>query len=695
MFDIDYKYHSVSEWESISHDAFVNSLKKGNGYYYFDVPCAFDIETSSFYIDDKKQGCMYVWQFGINGHCIVGRTWSDFLDLMENLEYYLGLNLGQRLIVYVHNLSYEFQWIHDYFEWDTVFCLDNRKPIYARTKTGIEFRCSYLLSGYSLEKLGENLTKYKVKKMVGDLDYKLIRTPKTPLSDKEMQYCINDVLVVMAYIQECKDVEKCIGNIPLTKTGYVRRYCRKNCLGNYKRSKNRNNKYLSMIECLQITGIDEFKALQRAFSGGFTHANVWWSNRICNDVSSFDFTSSYPTVMIAEKFPMSSAKKITVNSLSEMDSLLNSYCCLFDIIFHGIRCKTINDNPISVSKCYARDNVSANNGRVVSADRIATTLTDVDFEIIKAFYDWDSIEIGDFWIYERGYLPKELVSCVLKLYTDKTTLKGVAGKEVEYMRGKSMLNSVYGMCVTNPLREEFTFTYEWIHKDKDYKEGLDEYNNDSKRFLFYPWGVWVTAYARRNLFSGIANFGIDYIYADTDSIKCFNKEKHMNYINWYNGEIIKKLKNACKYHGLDESLIAPMTVKGVRKPLGVWDYEETYSRFKTLGAKRYMVEREDGTISMTVSGLNKRTVIPYMQEKLKSNDSIFDAFKDGLYIPPKYTGKNTHTYIDEPCVGIVKDYRGEKYAYSERSIVHLEETDYHMSLASEYIKYLMGVRHYE
>ena len=61
-----------------------------------------------------------------------------------------------------------------------------------------------------------------------------------------------------------------------------------------------------------------------------------------------------------------------------------------------------------------------------------------------------------------------------------------------------------------------------------------------------------------------------------------------------------------------------------------------------------------------------------MQEKLKSNDYIFDAFKDGLYVPPKYTGKNTHTYIDEPCIGIVKDYRGEKYAYSERSIVHLE-----------------------
>ena len=66
-----------------------------------------------------------------------------------------------------------------------------------------EFRCSYLLSGYGLDLIGKNLLKYKVRKLSGEeFDYSLVRNEKTILSPLEMQYCINDVLVVMAYIQE-------------------------------------------------------------------------------------------------------------------------------------------------------------------------------------------------------------------------------------------------------------------------------------------------------------------------------------------------------------------------------------------------------------------------------------------------------------------------------------------------------------
>lgn len=691
MFELDYSPHSLSEWEVIAHDAFRGRLVQGKGCHVFNVPCSFDIETSSFYENGKKRGCMYIWQFGIDGHCIIGRTWHEFLDLCENLTYYLGLSKDQRLIVYVHNLSYEFQWMHDYFDWDSVFCLDNRKPIYARTTTGIEFRCSYLLSGYSLAKLGENLHTYEVHKMVGDLDYKKIRTPETPLSRKELQYCINDVLVVMAYIQECIDEEGNITKIPLTKTGYVRRYCRNGCLGSLRGSRH-NVKYSGLMDRLQITSVEEFKALQRAFQGGFTHANVLWSNTVCHDVGSFDFTSSYPTVMVAEQFPMSSATKVKPKDGDDFERLLKTYCCVFDVVFENIQATSIDDNPISVSKCHVRRNVSANNGRVVSADVIATTITDVDYRIIRGYYEWDSMAIGDMWVYRRGYLPTELVTCILKLYEDKTTLKGVEGKEVEYMRGKSMLNAVYGMSVTNPIRESFTFTDKWEHEETDYNAGLKRYNEDKKRFLFYPWGVWVTAYARRNLFSGIANFGHDYVYSDTDSVKGMHPERHLDYIDWYNGVITDKLRAACKHHGIDPQRCAPLTVKGVAKPLGVWDFEGTYSRFKTLGAKRYLVEYPDGSMSLTVSGLNKNVAMPYLLKEFKNNDGVFDAFQDGLYIAPRYTGKNTHTYIDSACEGDVTDYLGKPYHYKERSIVHLEEADYSLSMASEYIKYLMGVR---
>ena len=39
-------------------------------------------------------------------------------------------------------------------------------------------------------------------KLKGDLDYKLVRGPLTPLDDMELAYCVNDVLIVTEYIRE-------------------------------------------------------------------------------------------------------------------------------------------------------------------------------------------------------------------------------------------------------------------------------------------------------------------------------------------------------------------------------------------------------------------------------------------------------------------------------------------------------------
>lgn len=160
----------------------------------------------------------------------MGRTWGEFVTMMQTVSEVLGLNDKLRLIVYVHNLSYEFQFLRKWFEWKRVFSIDLRKPIYAITTGNIEFRCSYLLSGYSLAKLGEQLMKYKCEKAVGDLDYHLIRHHETPLTDTEIHYCINDIKVVMCYIQERIEESKGITHIPITKTGFVRKYCRAHCL---------------------------------------------------------------------------------------------------------------------------------------------------------------------------------------------------------------------------------------------------------------------------------------------------------------------------------------------------------------------------------------------------------------------------------------------------------------------------------
>ena len=214
---------------SLDEDMLIRTNKRVD---YYNVPCSFDIETTSFYrqysqLENEKCAIMYEWTLGINGNVIIGRSWNDFISCIKIISDTLKLFPNhKRLIIYVHNLSYEFQFICKRFEWFKIFAIDQRKPIYAITTEGIEFRDSYLLSGYALAKLGEELRKYPVQKMVGDLDYSLMRHEKTELTDKELKYCENDVRVVMAYIKERIEADGNITKIPLTKTGYVRKYCK-------------------------------------------------------------------------------------------------------------------------------------------------------------------------------------------------------------------------------------------------------------------------------------------------------------------------------------------------------------------------------------------------------------------------------------------------------------------------------------
>lgn len=314
-----------------SNDEFLSEIERQVCFYdligtnkkikYFNVPASFDIETSSVQSSGLKMSLTYEWSFGINGIVTVGRTWEEYEELIRNVENLFGTSENVRLIVYVHNLSYEFQFMRKIFEWDKVFSLDVRKPVYAITKTGIEYRCSYKLSGYNLETVGKNLQKYKVEKMSGDLDYSKVRHSKTPLTEKEWQYCVHDVLVVMAYIQEKIESDGDITKIPLTKTGYVRNYCRNNCFYLYKSHKRggwKYKQYRQLMRNLTLTP-DEYNQLKRAFQGGFTHANAVYSGRILENVGSFDFTSSYPYVMISEKYPMGRGEHIQITSSEQFE----------------------------------------------------------------------------------------------------------------------------------------------------------------------------------------------------------------------------------------------------------------------------------------------------------------------------------------------------------------------------------------
>ena len=664
---------------------------------YYNLAMSFDIETSSFYEDKngviytndeykklknqvkaEKKAIMYIWQFAIEENVIIGRTWNDFLYFCKKLYDYLDLK-ERYIIVYVHNLSYEFQFICKWFNWIDIFADSERKPIKAMTDTHFIFKCSYRLSGYSLEVLANNLKSHNIKKMVGDLDYNLIRNSKTPISKEELQYCINDVLIVTSYIEEQIDEFGNIEKIPLTQTGKVRRYVRKQCF--------QNKEYKYFIKELTIEK-PEYLLLKNAFAGGFTHCNAMYTNKICKNVTSYDFTSSYPTVLISEKYPMSKGKEVNVNSESELIKLIKNYCVLVDLQFNNIKSSFLYEQIISYSKCRNVKNPLINNGRIVQADTLTITCTDIDFLNIKDFYKWDNLKIGLCYIYEKNYLPKEFIKTILHLYKSKTELKGIDGKEVEYLHSKELLNSLYGMCVTSIVHDTVSFNgAEWTTENGNMDEELKNYNTDKNRFLFYHWGVWCTAYARNNLYTAIRECKEDYIYSDTDSVKIFDVDKHKKYFEEYNKWIVKKLEKCLNYHNIPLYFISPKTIKGEIKTLGIWDFDGFYTDFKTLGAKRYIFKK-DNKLSITVCGLSKKSG----KEFIENQKNPFIFFNEGMYVDCEHTGKMTHTYIDKEIENTITDYLGNTAYYHEKSFIHLEKTDYLLSLSDMYIKYFMGVQ---
>ncbi len=715
-------------------------LVKSKNVEYFNIPASFDIETTSWNDGEDENGnpircaTMYIWQFGLNGSVVYGRTWEEFGEFLENLVDYLDLSARRHLIIYVHNLGYEFQFMRTYFEWDKVFAIKQRRPVYAICG-GLEFRCSLFLSNYALAYIGDNLLhEYPVKKLVGNLDYSKPRHSSTPLTDAELAYCINDVRVVMSYIQEKIEQDGDITKIPLTNTGYVRNYCREECfyegvspLNTAERKKIKMG-YAAIMKSLQVESKDEYDQMKRAFMGGFTHASALYSGRVMYNVGSADLTSSYPYAIVAQYFPITKGQFI--GSISDVDVFkhyLNKYCCLFDIEFTNLQPRVEFENPLSESRCYCSKDKIVNNGRIVSAASCVTTLTELDFETVAKFYSWDTLKVSNLRVYRRGYLPKALILAVLKLYEDKTSLKGILGKEVEYLVSKNMINSAFGMMVTAIIRDEYVYDNEggWAKRDADVVSQLTSYNNNFNRFLYYGWGIWVTAHARHNLFSAIYEFGEDYIYSDTDSIKAINFKDHMEYFEKYNNKVFDNLLKMCNFYNIPFNKCRPKNKKGEAKLIGVWEIEEGYKVFKTVGAKRYLYINTDGSLGMTVAGINKKHALPYliskyatgvpegvdimalckkaylsgdraaMEELISLNLNylpIFGYFGDGLYVPAGHTGKMTLTYIDRPFRTILKDYLGMPKIVEEGSAVFMEPQQYFMSQLYDYLRFIDGIQ---
>ena len=677
-------------FRKFDYDTIINDSSRHYNKQYSNIIFTFDIETTSmmvnirnvaepfdktkdrlYYDDFDKIGFMYIWMFSINDTVLYGRTWEEFKEFLKILSGYV---VGVK-IVYVHNLSFEFQYLRNVFEEMEVFARSERHVIYARVpELSIEFRCSYLLTNMSLDKVtkGYNLP---IHKKTGDLDYTKIRTYKTKLTKKELGYCEYDCLVVYELIKKHVEEYGQPYNIPYTQTGRVRRVCQEIYKGDHK--------YHEKLIKILPADIDLFTFILKAFQGGYTHANSIYVNEIIPDVKSKDITSSYPTCMIADQYPVSA---FMLSRVKKIEDLKLGYAYILEIDFHNIYATTYN-HYLSYSKARWARGVVADNGRLVQAEDIKYILTDVDLDIIKRCYEFDYTIVRAYRA-RKGYLDKRYVEKVLEYYVNKTRYKNVKGYENNYSQAKQYINSLFGMMVTNTIRDEVVFEGGlWDTKkltQNKAQELLTEFIHKKTTFLSWAWGVYVTAYARKNLWSMILMMDEDVVYCDTDSVKYVGD--HEECFTWYNELIIKKLEKALDYHGISKNCIRPKSPDGVEHPLGIFDTEKPYAEFKTLGAKKYAYRYYgEDKLHITVSGVGKIGATA-----LKS----LDDFSNGFVFDYDHSGKNLLTYNDDQYPVEVVDYQGNKCIIKDKFGLNIHPTTYQLGMDVEPGRYVNAATHF-
>ena len=645
---------------------------------YLDIVCAFDIECSTIEVNNEPQAIMYIWQFQLGEqYTIIGRTWDGFVEMVKKINIVLE-DRDARLMVYVHNLAYEFQFLCGVWDFapEDSFCTDARSPLYCLMGR-MELRCSYRLSNYSLAEWSRILHVDHPK--LPEIDYSEIRYPWTELSDEVIAYSVTDVVCVVECVKAVMaSYEDTLYSIPYTSTGYIRR-----------RVKPLIKLWSWDAVSRMQNDLSTYLRLRQAFRGGDTHANIYHVGAILPDVYSYDRSSSYPDVIVHRRFPMSRFKAVEANPENVKWYIEQGYAVLMKVGFWNIRLQ----NPvyglpyIPLDKCLERGFVAPikpqmDNGRIREADYCEIAMTDLDFEIVSREYAWEGMTVHWLMVARYGDLPRPLVDLVIELYRNKTSMKGVAGQENVYRHSKELINSVYGMMcqrvMAQPIKlignqwviqhwrptdreltpeEEASGLFAEETREEAYQKAID------KAFLNYAWAVWITAHARLELHKAVwiasQETGLNFVYADTDSVKVLEDID----LAGYNARKIKEAKRSGAY---------ATDPKGNVHYMGVFEFEGRYDQFVTLGAKRYCTV-EDGKLEITVAGVPKIAGAKELERK-----GGIAVFEDGFIFSE--SGKTGALYNDDVDMWIEIDGHS---LHITRNVV-IMETTFNMSLTPDY-----------
>lgn len=648
---------------------------------YLKIGVAFDIETTSYYSSkyDKDLATMYIWQLAIDKDTIIGRTWGEFIRVINTLNDYAAASEGV-IMCLVQNLSFEFQFIKSLFDWNKnkegypdIFAKDDRTILYAKYKN-IEFRDTLALTGMGLARFKKNYG-LSIDKLTGDLDYSLYRHTETPVTNQELSYCINDVQILSEFFYKYLVPEylKIGKKIPLTSTGIVRADIKESFM---ELPKEERKKLQTRIRNSQPTEAVYKLWRNYLFRGGLVHASTIACNYLWeSEFASYDLKSAHPGGMFAKPYPWKYNRRDVKKWEEVLKASRSGDYGFFGVFkFYNIRSSGYHSLESKNKIIEASPDAVYENGRLVFASYIKVCLMELDFFNYEDLYEWESFKVTVLYQAKLEVLPDYIRKVICKYFVLKETLP----KDTpEYSASKRKLNGIFGMFATGLPEHEVVFNPET--NEMEMSAQAKSYNELIQYLIMLPqWAIQTAAYTRRDIVKSIKACGFDSMYYDTDSNKIMNYQDHVSWFENFNNERIE-LNRKTNTFDYDKKYF---------ERLGCFELEYVGTRFKVLGAKRYLVEH-DNKVQVTVAGMVKGSLEAYCE---KNNLDIWEMFDDNLKLPAGDSWKKTTVYTDTAFEDTLTDYLGKPLKISEGSCVAIIDIPFTMSLEEEFINRIEALR---
>ena len=540
-----------------------------------------DFETSTWNLDET-----WVWAWSL---CDIENP--ENVDIGNSIEtFFERIKKEENPYVYFHNLKFDGEFLLYYlikngFEWvesrekrdNTFSTLISDMGLFYSIEVYFEVgkktkKVTFIDSLKIINQTVESMPKtFKIPENKLSIDYNLPREKGHILTDEEIAYVKNDVVIVAKALKYLFDM------------GLTKMTAGSNALSEYK-----DIMYLNRFRSLyKPLNYEIDKDIRKAYRGGFTYLNPLYKNKEVGETVVLDVNSLYPSQMYDQILPF--GEPFFFTGKYEDDKVYPLYIqrltCCFKI-------KEGKIPTIQIKHSRFIDNEYLTDSGI---EPVALTLTSIDLKLFLEQYDVWELHYESGWKFKgmRGLFTKYIDKWI-KVKNDAT----ISGNKGMRQVAKIMLNSLYGKFATSlDVQGKIPYLENDIVK---YRLG----EKTTKAGVYLPMGAFITAYARDKTIRtsqaikdySIKKYGIDmYCYSDTDSIHTLLP--------------IEELKQFCD---IDD-------VK-----LGYWKHEATATRAKFIRQKTYL-EEINGEIQITCAGLPQRCY----------DQVTWDNFKEGLKVDGK------------------------------------------------------------